>query len=129
MQADRGFIEHKQRVGEVGAQGRGEAYALDFASGERAALAVKREVAEAHVHEVDEAPADFAEIGRLAHALCRETHQLRSRIYYATGLGNGRLGVHCGSRSHRLDTDGIVSPDGSVADTHLQGGPAMITEF
>ena len=61
MQADRGFIEHKQRVGEVGAQGRGEAYALDFASGERAALAVKREVTEAHVHEVDEAPADFAE--------------------------------------------------------------------
>ena len=76
-----------------------------------------------------EPPADFAEIGRLAHALCRETHQLRSRIDYAPGLGDGRLGVHCGSRSHRLDADGIVSPDGSVADTHLQGGPAMITEF
>ena len=61
VQADAGFVEHKQGVDQRGAQRRGEVDALHFAATQGAALAVEREVANAHVAQVAQAGADFFE--------------------------------------------------------------------
>ena len=49
MQADRRLVQHEQRVDERGAERGGEVDPLHLAAGERARLAVEREVAEAHL--------------------------------------------------------------------------------
>src|SRR5580704_10872936 len=67
VQPDRGLIEHEQRVDQGGAERGGEVDALYFPAREGARLAVEREIPQAHVHEVAEAPADLPEqeLGRL----------------------------------------------------------------
>ena len=59
VQADGGFIEDEQRVHQRGAQRRGEVDALYFAAGERTALAVEREVAQAHLAQEAQTRTDF----------------------------------------------------------------------
>ena len=49
MQADRGLIEHEQRVDQRGAERGGQIDALHLAARERARLAVERQIAEADV--------------------------------------------------------------------------------
>ncbi|MNX16520.1 hypothetical protein D3C86_463880 [compost metagenome] len=61
MQADAGLVEHEQRVHQRGAQRRREVDALHLAAAERAALAVEREVADAHVVQVAQARGDLFE--------------------------------------------------------------------
>ena len=67
VEADRGLVEHEERVDQRGAERRGEVDALHLAAGERARLAVEREVAEPDLVEVAQARADLAEqeLGRL----------------------------------------------------------------
>ncbi len=66
VQADRGLVEHEQRVDERSAERGREVDALHFASGERARLAVEREVTEADFLYVAQPRADFGkeEVGR-----------------------------------------------------------------
>ena len=59
VQADAGLVEHEQGVDQRGAQGRGQIDALHLAARQRAALAVQREVADAHVAQVLHARHDF----------------------------------------------------------------------
>jgi hypothetical protein len=61
VQADGGLVEHEQRVDQRGAERRGEVDALHLAAGERARLAVEREVAEADLAQVREPRADLGE--------------------------------------------------------------------
>ena len=68
MQPDRGLVEHEERVDEVGAEGGREVDALHLAPGERAPLAVEREVAEADVAQESEAREALRE------------HELRGRV-------------------------------------------------
>ena len=67
VQADRGLIEHEQRVDERGAERSGEIDALDLSAREGARLPIEREIAEAHIDQVTETPADLPEqqLGRL----------------------------------------------------------------
>ncbi len=59
VQADARLVEHEQGVDQRGAQGRGQVDALHLAARQRAALAVQREVADAHVAQVLHARHDF----------------------------------------------------------------------
>ena len=59
VQADAGLVQHKQRVDQAGAQGRGQVDALHLAAAQRAALAVECEVANAHVAQVLQACGDL----------------------------------------------------------------------
>ncbi|MCY1213085.1 hypothetical protein D9M72_248440 [compost metagenome] len=59
VQADGGLVQHEQRVHQRGAQRRGQVDALHFAARQRAALAVQRQVAQAHVAQELEARADL----------------------------------------------------------------------
>ena len=59
MQADRRLVEHEQGVDERGAERGRQVDALHLAAGERAALAVEREVADADVAEVAQPRADL----------------------------------------------------------------------
>ena len=59
VQADAGFVQHKQGVDQRGAQGGGQVDALHFAAAECAALAVEREVADADFAQVFQAGGDF----------------------------------------------------------------------
>ncbi|WDT79288.1 MAG: hypothetical protein MPW14_19380 [Candidatus Manganitrophus sp.] len=61
VQADARLVEHEQRVDQRGAQRGGQVDALHLAAGERAGLAVQREVAEADVAQVPQARADLVE--------------------------------------------------------------------
>ncbi len=61
MQADGRLIQHEQRVDERGAERRREVDALDFAAGQRARLAVERQISEADIVEIVETGADFTE--------------------------------------------------------------------
>ena len=61
MQADAGFIQHKQRVHERGAQRRGEVDALHLPAGERAALPIQRQITQAHVTQVIQPGADLGQ--------------------------------------------------------------------
>ena len=61
VQADAGLVQHEQGVDQRGAQRRGEVDALHFAAAERAALAVQRQVAYAHIGQVAQAGANFVE--------------------------------------------------------------------
>ena len=78
MQADRRLVEHEQRVDQRGAERGGEIDALHFAAGQRARLAVEREIAEADIVQIVEARADLAEqqIGRFVERL-RQAAALR----------------------------------------------------
>ena len=85
VQADRGLVEHEERVDERGAERGGEVDALHLAAGERARLAVEREVAQAHLAEVAQARADLAEqeLGRLVErrrAACESSRRSRSVV-------------------------------------------------
>ncbi len=68
MQADRGLIEHEQRIDQRGAERGREVDALYFAARERARLPIERQVAQADVAQELEAHAQLAE------------HQLGGRI-------------------------------------------------
>ena len=59
MQADAGFVQHKQRVDQRGAQRSRQIDTLHFAARQCAALAVQREVANADIAQVFEPCADF----------------------------------------------------------------------
>ena len=59
VQADGGLIEDEERVDQRGAQCGGEVDALHFAAGERARLAVEREVVQAHVAQEAQPGADL----------------------------------------------------------------------
>ena len=61
MQADRGLVQNEKRVDERGAERRGEIDALDLAAGERARLAVEREIAQAHLTDVAQPRADLGQ--------------------------------------------------------------------
>ncbi len=61
VQADAGFVEHKQGVDQGGAQRRREVDALHLTAAQGAALAVQRQVADAHVAQVAQAGVDFVE--------------------------------------------------------------------
>ncbi len=61
VQADRGFVQHEKRVDERGAERGGEIDALHLAAGERARLAVEREIAQADFMNVAQPRADFSE--------------------------------------------------------------------
>ena len=67
MQADRRLVEDEQGVDERGAERGRQVDALDFTPGERARLAIERQVADAHVGEKAKARADFGDeqVGRL----------------------------------------------------------------
>ncbi len=67
VQADRGFVQHEKRIDERGPERGGEIDALHFAAGERARLAVEREIAQAYFMDVAQPRADFGqkEIGGL----------------------------------------------------------------
>ena len=67
VQADRRLVEHEQRVHQRGAERGGEVDALHLAAGERARLAIEREVAEPDLAQIAEARADLGEqqLGRL----------------------------------------------------------------
>ena len=70
VQADAGFVQHKQGVDQAGAQRGGEVDALDFAPAQGAALAVEREVADAHVAQVFEPCRDFFQKQLQGFVLC-----------------------------------------------------------
>ncbi len=75
MQADRGLVEHEQRIHQRGAERGGQVDALHLAARQRARLAVQRQVAEADVGQVGESAADLAEHqlgGLVRHAGQRE---------------------------------------------------------
>ena len=59
VQTDARFVEDVEDAGELGADLRSEADALRLAAGKRAAFAIEREVAEAHLVEKTEAQQDF----------------------------------------------------------------------
>ena len=59
VQADAGLVEHEQRVDERRAERGGQVDALHLAAGERAALTIEREVADADVAQVLDAGGDF----------------------------------------------------------------------
>ena len=61
VQADRGLVEHVQRIDQPGAERVGERDALRLAARERAGLAVEREVAEPDVAEEAEAGSELVE--------------------------------------------------------------------
>ena len=61
VQADAGLVQHKQGVDQRGAQGGREVDALHFAAAQGAALAVQREVTNAHVAQVPEPGGDLVE--------------------------------------------------------------------
>ncbi len=52
MQADRRLIQHKQRVDQRRAERRRQIDALHFAAGQRARLAIEREVTQAHIQQI-----------------------------------------------------------------------------
>ena len=59
MQANAGLVQHEQGIHQRGAQGRGQVDALHLTAAQGAALAVQREVTQAHLAEVTQAGADF----------------------------------------------------------------------
>ena len=59
MQADGRFVEHEQRVDQRSAQRGGQVDALHLAAGQRARLAVQRQVAQAHLAQVAQPRADL----------------------------------------------------------------------
>ena len=61
VQADRGLVEHEQRIHQRGAERGGQVDALHLPTRQRARLALQRQVAEADVGEVGEPAADLAE--------------------------------------------------------------------
>ncbi len=61
VQADAGLVEHEQRLHQRGAQRRGQVDALHLAAGQRAALAIQRQVAQAHVAQVLQARAHLGQ--------------------------------------------------------------------
>ena len=61
VQADAGLVQHEQRVDQRGAERRGEVDALHLTAAERAALAIQREVADAHIAQVADAGGDFVQ--------------------------------------------------------------------
>ena len=67
MQTDRGLVQHEKRIDERSAERGSEVDALHLAAGERARLAVEREITQAHLLDVAQPRADFGqkEVGRL----------------------------------------------------------------
>ena len=61
VQADRRLVEDVERVDQRRADGGGEVDALQLAAGERARLAVERQIVEADVDQVAQAAADLVE--------------------------------------------------------------------
>ena len=61
MQADGGLVEHKQSACQRRPEASGEVDAFDLAAGERAGVAIKREITEADFVEVGKARGDFGE--------------------------------------------------------------------
>ena len=66
VQADRRLVQHEQGVGKRSAERSSQVDALDFTAGERARLAVEREIAEPDFLQIGQARADF-----LQEQLCR----------------------------------------------------------
>ena len=64
MEAERGLVEHVQRVDQAGAQGLGQADALELAGRERARGAVERQVIEPDLRQVAETAFDLCQDGR-----------------------------------------------------------------
>ncbi|MCY1339899.1 hypothetical protein D9M69_257990 [compost metagenome] len=61
VQADAGLVQHEQRIDQRGAERGGQVDALHFAAGQRAALAVQRQVAQADVAQVFQPRAHFGQ--------------------------------------------------------------------
>ncbi len=85
VQAHRGLVEDVERARERAAERGGEGHALGLAAGERARLAAERQVAEAHVHEEAQPPADLVEELLRGGVASRATPPLAER---ALGLGH-----------------------------------------
>src|SRR5687768_13670400 len=75
MEADRGLVEHVERIDEVRAERVREADALRLAAGQRPCPAIEREVAEADVDEE-------------AHAVARLGEDVRSDLSLEVGEGD-----------------------------------------
>ena len=102
VQTDGGLIEHIADALQVGAQLRGQPYALRLATRKRRGRAVEREVGQAHLHEEVQAAADFGDhvAGDLrGAALERQPRRPRLRL-------RDRHGAHVG--------------DGFAVETHRQ---------
>ena len=132
VQADRGLVEHEQRVDERGAERGGEVDALHLAARERARLAVERQVAEADVAEVAQPRADLAEqqVGRLRPStsspcrknacVCEIGSSIRSWIELAVELPQQRLGLQARAEAGGALGVGAVLRE-QHPDVHLVG--------
>ena len=128
MQADRGLVEHEQRAHERRAERGRERHALRLAAGERARLAIEREVAEADALEVRKpafelASRDLALTGRRAQLL-REFSRLADLERVPVGeapcadpIRKG-CGIQAFSAAHAARIVGAVARE-QDADVHL----------
>ncbi len=94
VQADARFVEHEQRVDQRGAERGGEVDALHLATAQCAALAVQREVANAHLAQVPQPGVDF---------LKQQTQRLR-----LTGAREVRTRRHQGLVERRKEHPQLV---------------------
>ena len=94
VQADRRLVEHEQRVHERRAERGGQVDALHLAAGQRARLAVEREVAQAHFAEIAEARRGSRRAAdrwlRRAAAAARSVRRTRTRARSAAASGRAR---------------------------------------
>ena len=94
MQSDRRLIEHEQRIDQRGAERGGQIDALDFAAGERARLAIERQVAEPDVAQELQPRAQLAQqqirglIERLRQCQCIERNRGSARSAAASAGGS-----------------------------------------
>ena len=96
MQADAGLVEHEQRVDERSAERGGQVDALYFAARQRAALAIQRQIADAHVDQVLQAGGDLfvQQLERLGFAVASTPFRRRVRCSFPL---RGKVGMGAGS--------------------------------
>ena len=109
MQADAGLVQHEQGVHQRGAERGGEVDALHLATAEGAALAVQREVAQAHVAQVADAGAHLVE-QQLQRFIVQDVRQAQGveehpqpvdRQEHQVVQAQARQGLHLGARPGR----------------------------
>ena len=119
MQADRRLVEHEQGVDQRGAERGRQVDALDLAAGERAALPVEREVADADVAEVAQARADLVVqerervLGRAAARCAQAVEERRAAGRSAAASGrapSARAGPRAARGASRCRPAGSASP-------------------
>src|SRR5215472_13297241 len=123
MQTDAGFIKNVENAGQSGADLCREPYALGFAAGQRAALAIQREIAEPNFQEKLQARANLAdniccdgllllaqvetanESQRVFNGLLAELMNVQfAGVLARRSLGGGRSGLDCDSKDFRFES-------------------------